>query len=94
MVILCDPDGRRRSVYLGPHGSAEAQRRYREVLCEHLAGKPVLPTRARQTGPSEWPTVAQLCAAFMLHAQRFYATRPGSRRARFENAATALCVAQ
>ena len=46
VVFLRDEHGKRRMVYLGEHGSTTAARRYREVLAEHLAGKPVA-TRAR-----------------------------------------------
>ena len=42
VVFLRGPDGRRQMVYLGDHHSAEAQRRYREVLAINLAGKPVV----------------------------------------------------
>jgi site-specific recombinase XerD len=62
-VIVRGPDGKRRTVYCGVHGSAEAQRRYREVLAQHLAGKPVVSARTANAKPSVWPTVGQLCAA-------------------------------
>ena len=66
VVFLRDDAGKRRMVYLGEHGSTAAARRYREVLADHLAGKPIAtrPKPARQA--SDWPTVAQLSAAFLL----------------------------
>lgn len=78
-VCLRGPDGKRRMVYLGSHGSAEAQRRLREVLAEHLAGKPLSTARATRqaAASSSWPTVAQLCAAYLLHAERFYRDEQG-----------------
>lgn len=75
-VCIRDPDGSRRTVYLGKHDSPAAQQRYREVLAEHLAGKPVV-TRATREKASEWPTVEQLAATFLLHAQRFYVDDAG-----------------
>jgi hypothetical protein len=78
VVFLRQPDGSRSMVYLGPHGSAEAQRRYREVLADHLAGKPLDAVKRRER-PSEYPTVGQLVAAFLLHCERFYVDGGGTR---------------
>jgi len=78
VVFLRDEHGKRRMVYLGEHGSTAAARRYREVLAEHLAGKPVA-TRAKPARrPSDWPTVAQLCAAFLLDAERYCVDAEGN----------------
>lgn len=77
VVFLRQPDGKRAMVYLGKHGSAEAERRYREVLAQHFAGQSVETVARKVTMPSEWPTVGQLCAAFLLHAQRFYVGEDG-----------------
>lgn len=77
VVFLRLPDGRRSMVYLGPSGSQEAARRYRQVLADHLAGKKV-ETRARAALPvSDWPTIGQLVAEFLLHAERYYADESG-----------------
>ncbi len=75
VVFLRQPDGRRVMAYLGPHGSAEAARRYREALAEHLAGRPVETAARRSVVPlpsSAWPTIGQLAAAFIVHATRYY----------------------
>ena len=72
VVFVRQADGRRAMVYLGASGTPAAARRYREVLAQHLAGKPVETSPRRAAPPSEWPTVGQLAAAFLLHAQRFY----------------------
>lgn len=72
VVFLRGPDGQRVMVYCGPHGSTEAQRRYREVLAEHLAGRAVATKQKPAGPPSAWPTVEQLVAAYLLHAQKFY----------------------
>ena len=73
VVFLRGPDGVRRQVYLGPHGSPEAQQRYREVVAAHLAGA-APPTRTERRGAqrpaSAFPTVAQLAAEFTVWAER------------------------
>lgn len=76
-IVVRDPDGRRRTIYLGPHGSMAAQERYREVLAEHFAGK-VVQTTSRVRKPSDWPTVGQLVADFLIHARRFYRDQDGN----------------
>lgn len=90
VVFLRDTEGRRRMVYLGAHGSTEAARRYREVLAEHLAGKPVATGGRRRESPSEWPTVAQLCAAFLLDAEHYYVDAAGNRSREVDNFRLAL----
>jgi integrase len=90
VVFLRGADGRRQVVYLGDHGSPAAARRYREVLAEHLAGKPVVaPARGREA-PSEWPTIAQLSAAFLLDAERYYVDAAGVRSREVDNFRLAL----
>ncbi len=77
-VVVRDADGKRRTVYLGEHGSPQAARRYREVLAEHLADKPVATLRAKRKQPrSEWPVVGQLCASYLLFAGRYYVDENG-----------------
>jgi len=79
VVYLRGDDGKRRQVYCGPHGSAEAQRRYHEVITAYLDGKPIVAARteAGRPVPSKWPTVQQLCAAYVLHAEQFYRDADG-----------------
>lgn len=76
VVYVCDADGRRKMVYLGRHGSAQAQQRYQEVLAELLAGRLVKPVR-KVPAKSDWPTVAALVAEFLLHASRYYRDADG-----------------
>ena len=90
VIFLRDAEGRRRMVYLGEHGSSEAARRYREVLSVHLAGKPLEVTSKRRLEASEWPTVAQLCAAFLLDAERYYVDSAGNRSREVDNFRLAL----
>jgi integrase len=90
VVFLRDAEGRRRMVYLGEHGSTDAARRYREVLAEHLAGKPITTVARRREPTSEWPTVAQLCAAFLLDAERYYVDAAGNRSREVDNFRLAL----
>jgi len=85
VVFLRGPDGRRVMVYCGPHGSTEAQRRYREVLAEHLAGRAVATKQKPAATPSPWPTVEQLVAAYLLHAQRSPPRRACSPHSRGQN---------
>lgn len=88
VVFVRDPSGKRRTIYLGKHDSAAAQRRYREVLAEHLAGKPVASGRTAKA--SDWPTVGQLCAAYLLHATRYYVDAEGRPTREVENATIAF----
>ncbi len=73
VIFLRGPDGKRRQIYLGTHGSPEVQQRYREVLAAHLAGEdpePRAPRRGPRPAASAWPTVAQLAAEFTVWAER------------------------
>ena len=53
VVFLRDETGKRRMVYLGKNGSTEASRRYRAVLADYLAGKPVATRATLRTSPRE-----------------------------------------
>jgi integrase len=77
VLFLKDENGSRRSIYLGPHGSQQAAVRYREVLAAHLAGKPLAALRPSVPATSAWPTVAQLCASFLLFADSYYRDAEG-----------------
>lgn len=77
IVVLRDPDGRRRQVFLGPFDSAEARRRYQEAIAQHLAGIAVETATAKAPPPSTWPTVSRLCADFLLHAREHYRNAEG-----------------
>lgn len=73
VVFVRGPDGKRRQIYLGPHGSPEVQLRYREVMAAHLAGEdpePRAPRRPPARPASSYPTVAQLAAEFTVWAER------------------------
>ena len=73
VVFLRGPDGKRRQIYLGAHGSAVAQLRYREVMAAHLAGtdpEPRAPRRGSQRSASTYPTLTQLAAEFTVWAER------------------------
>ena len=61
VVFLRGADGKRRQVYLGPHGSDQARQRYHEVIAAHYAGEEPEPTKRRdrqQQPPSAYPTVS------------------------------------
>jgi integrase len=73
VVFLRGPDGVRRQIYLGTHGSQEAQQRYRAVLAAHLASEAPearVPRRGPERSVSSFPTVAQLAAEFTVWAER------------------------
>jgi integrase len=75
VVFLRCADGKRRQIYLGPHGSEQARQRYHQVIAAHLAGEePDLRSRSsgKQEAPSAYPTVTQLCAEFTVWAEREY----------------------
>jgi len=90
-VVLREPDGRRRTVYLGKHGSAEAQERYRELLAQLLAGK-LVRVKPKVRLHSDWPTVGQLAADFLLHARRFYRDVNGAVGREVDNFTSAIRV--
>jgi hypothetical protein len=71
VVLLRDKSGTRRMVYLGQHGSTECERRYRKVLADYLAHRPITTSTRRTRHHSEWPTIAQLSAEFLTHAERY-----------------------
>ena len=79
VLFLRGADGRRRTIPLGKHATPEAERRYREVLAEHLAGKPITSAAPPRQSASvkKWPDVTQLAAAYVLHAQRYYVDEHG-----------------
>lgn len=83
-VQIRDDDGRRRTIYLGRHGSRAAQERYREVLSQQLSGH-LVRAKPRVRAPSEWPTVGQLAADFLMHARRFYRDASGAVSAEVTN---------
>jgi integrase len=75
VVFLRDAVGKRRQIYLGPHGSEQARQRYHEIIAAHLAGERPEPRSQRsgkQEAPSAYPTVTQLCAEFTVWAEREY----------------------
>jgi integrase len=88
-VTVREPGGRRHTIYLGKHGSLQAQERYREVLAQLLAGK-LVRVKPRIRLASEWPTVGQLAADFLLHARRFYRDAEGTISAEVSNFTAAL----
>lgn len=83
IVFLPDPaTGKRRGVYMGPFGSPEAAKRYREVLAQHLAG--ASPTTSEAKAPptfdptkGSWPTCSRLVADFLLDAEQHYRNERG-----------------
>lgn len=77
-VCLRDASGKRRMVYVGKHGSAEARQRYGEVVADYLAGRRIEAARAAKRPASEWPTVEQLCAEYLLFAARYYVDTDGT----------------
>ena len=72
VVFLRGPDGKRRQIYLGRHGSEEARKRYHEVMAAHLAGEDPKPRNSSQRHASAYPTVTQLAAEFTVWAEREY----------------------
>lgn len=74
VVFLRDPTtGKRKTVYLGASGTSAAAARYREVVGTMLAGLPVVTSARKARQPvSEWPTIAQLAAAYLIHCGEYY----------------------
>src|SRR4051812_37668815 len=68
-----------RDVWLGEHGSAASRNKYHAALSEWIA-------RDRQGGPppadaGDGPTVSMVLAAFLKHANAYYAPPAGGRSA-------------
>ena len=72
VVFLRGPDGKRRQIYLGRHGSPEARKRYHEVLAAYLSGEEPGPRQRSHEPTSGYPTVTQLVAEFLVWADREY----------------------
>lgn len=92
LLFLRDSAGKRRTIYLGDYGTPEAERRYREVLAEHFAGRPVATRATVAPAPSTWPDVAQLCGAYMVHAQRYYVDADGNQTGEVVSATYAFAM--
>jgi ribosomal protein L2 len=56
VVFLRCADGKRRQIYLGPHGSEQARQRYHEVIASHLDGEEPEPAK-RSSQPKQAPSV-------------------------------------
>jgi integrase len=60
-----------RHVYLGPHGSAESQERYAQVIAEHFRQNPVRAASIHST-PTQDLTINELVLAFWGFAKTYY----------------------
>ncbi|MBL8726633.1 MAG: site-specific integrase [Planctomycetes bacterium] len=84
VVFLTDPaTGKRRAHYLGTYGSADAGERYRAILGEFLAGKPIETPAHRSAilGPApaaDACTVGRLVAQYLTWAERYYVDDQGA----------------
>jgi hypothetical protein len=78
-VMARDENGKRRMIYLGKHGTAEAERNYRQFLSEFYAGHPLrVPQPKKTEDPDDALTVEGLCAEFLLHAESRYRKQDGT----------------
>ena len=75
VVYLPDATGKRRPVYLGPHGSTEATKRYRDAIAQHLAGQAV---STAGTKANREPTVARVVADFLVWTAGYYRDADGN----------------
>ena len=57
-----------RRIYIGKHGSSEAEEKYHRLLAEWIAGEHQLP------GESDI-TVTEVCARFWRYAQGYYKSK-------------------
>ena len=75
-VMARDASGKRRMIYLGKHGTAEAERNYRQFLSEFYAGHPLRVPQPKKTDDAL--TVEGLCAEFLLYAESRYRKQDGT----------------
>lgn len=74
-----DAHGKRRIVYLGKFDSPESHREYRRVVAEIMSGQAVTPPhKLRATPASQWPTVGDVAARFLLRAESYYRRKDGT----------------
>jgi integrase len=75
-------NGKRRMIRLGEWGSPSSYREYRRIAALDLAGKPVdfgRRANARATrNPDGAPTVAELCAQFLLWSEKHHRDKDGT----------------
>lgn len=90
VVSLRQPDGRRKLIYLGPHGLPATEKRYHQVLAEHVAGLAVDTAAAKAPPPSTWATVAHVARRFLEFASTHYVDGNGKPSREVTNYATAF----
>lgn len=64
-----------RDFYLGPFGSGDSRRKYGELVAQFSSGKLIDPfalPSATTIENDSCPSVAELCVAFLDHAERYY----------------------
>lgn len=76
VVTVPSPGGKRRDIYLGPHGSEESLAEYRRVLAQ-IRVSPADPVPTAGVAPSDF-TVNELLVAFRAHVDRYYVRADGS----------------
>ena len=67
---VCTING--RDIYCGKYGTNEADRRYREVLGDWLAGRPITAATAKLSPAPNEISVAELCVRYLAHSKSYY----------------------
>lgn len=90
-VNVYSKTGKRHTISLGPHGSPESRKRYRQVLAE-MEQPSVVPKPTGRFKPKKSPSIAAVCLAFLDHAAVYYRRADGVRTNEYRLFATALAV--
>lgn len=77
-TYVVDDNGKRRMVYLGTHESPESYREWRRVNAERFQGVTVRAQTTCATAPSDYPTIGELCARFLLWGEKHYRRADGT----------------
>ena len=70
-------EGKRRQIYLGTWASQQSYQEFRRIAGLHLQGIPVCPTRANQTHSGSNATIGEMCARFLVSADKRYRDKDG-----------------
>lgn len=84
VVTLTDPSGRRKDVWLGPHGTPESRAEYGRVIAEwEAAGRTLAPGSAGTATPDI--TLNEVALAYLRHAEGYYRAPDGTPTGELDN---------
>jgi len=76
--VRISENGKRTTIWLGPTGSQHARERLAKIHAHIIRGAEAAQA-ARDAIASEWPTVQQLVARYLIHCHSYYVNADGER---------------